>query len=305
MRIKIFAVVATLLFAVGCSENSETAREIKPALGTSGAVPRETVPVETLTDDEFVYGLDSPVLEEFSATYRLNSSENHGVETLVTQDSDSNLALTQRVGTKDVYQIILHDRVVYVRLFESAHSDNIQRDTGVKSGEWFPWEKWRSIGRKATGDPWFPLKGGVIELPYLVEHVISDFDVKPHRARVVMSLVTAEMFPEFPEACYKRGAGSEELPGGTTFTVEKLDVARWKLTCNGETIYASLDAKGRISTIAGTSDGEIDNDFQGAGVLSVSYGKQNPILRPDTTWFDKNTARVKDVIYGFEERQAE
>lgn len=257
------------------------------------AAPSTTVPSEAL----ILGRLRAPVLEAFSATYRWGGSPLKSEDVVVTQDAELNLSysINYPADSRPVYQVILHDGTVYVRLVaeDAGLAAEIKRDLGVPSGEWFPFEEWRLIGSAAALDYDYPQDYSALQWALS----ISEFNTLPYRARVLASHATRTQWPTPDVACFR--VDREVLAGGdlegARLQIRRGAGNRWVLTgpCY---LSVAFDDLGRMTSLTGSTDETGGRDESSYGALDVTYGPQPGIEAPDTSWFEANKDAVKRAL---------
>lgn len=290
--------VASTLAVIALSACSSAATETVSSTATvtplTVAAPSTTVPSGAL----ILGRLRAPVLEAFSATYRWGGSPLKSESVVVKQDAELNLFYSLNnpaASGAPVYQVILHDSIVYVRLNtkDGELAAEIQRGLGVPSGEWFPFEEWRLIGSEAALDYDYPQSYSATRWALS----IADFNLLPYQARVLASHASRVQWPTPDSACFR--VDREVLASGdldaAKLQVRRTPENRWVLDgpCY---LSVAFDDLGRMTSLTGSAD-EIgsENDY-GYGVLAVTYGQQPAIEAPDTSWFKDNKDAVKKAL---------
>lgn len=274
--------------------SSATPESSSTLLSSTTAAPSTTVPSKAL----ILGRLRAPVLEAFSATYRWGGSPLKSEDVVVTQDSALNLSYSinnPAASSTPVYQVILHDGIVYVRLNtkDGALAAEIKRGLGVPSGKWFPFEEWRLIGSGATQDYDYPQSYSATRWALS----IADFNLLPYQARVLASHVTRTQWPTPDTACFR--VDREVVASGdlasTKLQVQRTSENRWVLDgpCY---LSVAFDELGRMTSLTGSADETGADSEYGYGALAVTYGPQLAIEAPDTSWFKANKDAVKKAL---------
>lgn len=290
--LRIAAPILAFVVLASCGQSSATPRSTTPAPSVApSAAPATTAPSAPLTPDRLLAQLRAPILEPFTASFTLTGGDMNGYVETVVQDSDLNVSVSVAGREPHGPDVVLHDGTLYVRDFDDPRFGySVTKQWGVPSGEWFPYDEWRTIGAAATGIVTFP--DGLEGEPATA---LNAPELRPHLARVPLSLYFNVQARPLLESCYTFATGAPAEH------VENLGDGRWALTCETDLAVKSrfivtLDPQGRLTELWDGTDATGEDENIASGRVKISYAGVAPINAPDTTWFATRKAAVKKAL---------
>jgi hypothetical protein len=325
MKSQVITLLAVSLLAAGCS----TQTTAEPSTTTEPAAPASAVdsPADVMS------ALGRPITEEFTARRWVFGQNEHsttrdelwawGSRTTITQDASGNVSTTDKTGkfvrdsAKEEFQPdptvqgTRATRLVGLDLFvfEEYPAAVIERYTPslLPQKHWMPYEAvrtharfaaWQGLGSGlspfAPDAPWARNDGWDADQTELLESPLDPYTARTPAAILQYSEVDATSLDLL---CRKNRTG-------TPPAVERVAPDTWTITC-ADDLYeyrfvAAFDDLGRLVWLSplrtGDDPTERDSRIYGSGI-SIEYGPQPSVERPDTTWFEANGIAALDDLF--------
>ncbi len=331
MKARVLTLLAVSVLAAGCSTQTtaEPPTNAGQSTTTEPAAPASAVdsPADVMS------ALGRPITEEFTARRWVFGQNEYsttrdelwawGSETTITQDASGNVSVTDETGkfVRDsaeeefqpdpTVQGTRATRLVGLDLFvfeeyPAAVTKRYPRSL-LPQKHWMPYEAvrtharfaaWQGLGSGlspfAPDAPWARNDGWDADQTELLESHLDPYTARTPAEILQYSEVDATSLDLL---CRKNRTG-------TPPAVKRVAPDTWTITC-ADDLYeyrfvAAFDDLGRLVWLSplrtGDDPTERDSRIYGSGI-SIEYGPQPSILRPDTTWFEANGIAALDDLF--------
>jgi hypothetical protein len=315
MKNRLVAILVVSVLAVGCS----TQTNVEQRASTTNPIVAPAAIVDSPAD--VMNALGRPIAEEYSTTR--NELWAWGSRATITQDASGNVSITDETGkfvrdsAKEEFQPdptvqgTRATRLIGLDLyvFEEYHAAVTKRypRSLLPQKHWMPYEAvrtharfahWQGLGYAlsplAPDAPWARNDGWDADQTELLKSHLDPYTARTPAEILQYSEIDATSLDLL---CRKNRTG-------TPPALERVAPDTWTITC-ADDLYeyrfvAAFDDLGRLVWLSplrtGDDPTERDSRISGSGI-SIEYGPQPSILRPDTTWFEANGIAALDDLF--------